>query len=230
MQKNMTDMEDKETFAHSPRAPGPLLSVIPLSSLLLWAEAPDAVARLTRGWADGATCLPSVSPALLGTRSHLLLPHPSRPPHPPPGRPPQCTRGAMSQHCKSGMSPNGTSRWHYRLSPEPLPWPPVVSAWPQPATRPFFHLSPRATPPSQGLVHAGPFTAPFRSTYRHKPHMHEHGHGHTCPHRHTAAFPAPPPEQWGWGAPDTLGPTQPSFQSPGSACDYSSLWASLSPH
>lgn len=49
MQKNMTDMEDKEPFAHSPRAPGPLLSVIPLSSLLLWAEAPDAVARLTPG-------------------------------------------------------------------------------------------------------------------------------------------------------------------------------------
>lgn len=121
MQKNMTDMEDKETFAHSPRAPGPLLSVIPLSSLLLWAEAPDAVARLTRGWADGATCLPSVSPALLGTRSHLLLPHPSRPPHPPPGRPPQCTRGEMSQHCKSGMSPNGTSRWHYRLTKSRAP-------------------------------------------------------------------------------------------------------------
>lgn len=62
MQKNMTDMEDKETFAHSPRAPGPLLSVIPLSSLLLWAEAPDAVARLTRGWADAPPACPASAP------------------------------------------------------------------------------------------------------------------------------------------------------------------------
>lgn len=131
-----------------------------------------------------------------------------------------------------GMSPNGTIRWHCRLAKSRAPS--VAACGLRSSlgrgTALLSLLTVTPLPPSQGLVHAGPSTAPFRSTYRHKTLMHEHEHSHTCPRLHMAVVPAPPPEQWGWGAPDTICPAQPSFWSPVSACNSSFLWASLSPH